>query len=140
MAGEYMSSALYWINEIVKRLKWESKMEKLTRLLNEYEEYKEWEYWKKNYKWRYNEEDNWLNAERVDGSELWEEESWAVIICRWYCFIKWLVDGDRIDWDGDYNYRCIEEFDGLVMNDTPHLLIILSIEDNPIEFLSSLLK
>lgn len=73
MAGEYLSSALYWINKIAKRIRneWERK---LVKLLNEYEEWKEEEYGRNNYKWKYKEEENWIYAERVDGSTLGEEE------------------------------------------------------------------
>ena len=132
MVGEYMSSDLYWINKIVKKMQWENPMEKLTRLLNEYEDIKGKMYWINNYKWSYDEDINLLCAERVDGSKLGEEESWAVIICRGYCFVKWLVDNDKVDLD---KYPQVLEY-----SDLQSLLMILSIDDSPVEFLASILK
>lgn len=132
MAGEYMSSALYWINNFVNKINWSIGMYKLVELLNEYEEWKEKEYGSNNYKWKYKAQDNFLYAERVDGSTLGEEESWAVIICRWYCFIKWLVETDKVDLD---KYPQILEY-----SDLQSLLMILSIDDSPVEFLASILK
>ena len=127
-----MSSALYWINNFVNKINWNVKMYKLVELLNEYEEWKEKEYGRNNYKWKYKAQDDFLYAERVDWSTLGEEESWAVIICRGYCFIKWLVENDKVDLD---KYPQVLEY-----SDLQSLLMILSIDDNPIEFLSSLLK
>lgn len=100
MVGEYMSSALYWINEVVKKIKsvdWG--LTKLVRVLNEYEDEKELVCGRRNYKWHYDEENDGIYAERIDGSELGPEESWAAIICRGYCFIWRLVENDKIDRD-----------------------------------------
>lgn len=71
----------------------------MVRILNEYEDDKELVCGRRNYKWHYDEKSDNLYAERIDGSELGEEESWAVIICRGYCFIWRLVENDRVDFE-----------------------------------------
>ena len=112
-------------------------MEKLIELLNEYEkswlnEFEkynnagivEWvEHTKWNLYWRY-----WGNT--------W---SYMVVISKEYGFIKWLVDNEKIDkhqvhilcWTDDMEYNYSEE---------ELILMELAIQDNPIEFLVSILK
>ena len=124
-------------------------MEKLRQLLNSYEEYKEKETWYSNYDWRLNEindeeeYEQWITAFRVDDSQLWVEESIAVIICKGYMFINWLVENDKIDRDKIlkenwlfrkyfYDLEYVKNYDRLVM--------WLSVEDDPISFLISILK
>lgn len=119
-------------------------MEKLRQLLNDYEDYKEKETWYSNYDWRLNEindeeeYEQWITAFRVDDSQLWVEESIAVIICKWYCFIEWLVENDKIkdyyEWNDDIDY--VREKYWFY----EALLMLLSIQDEPIKFLISLLK
>lgn len=54
------------------------------------------------------------------------------VISKEYWFIKWLVDNDKIDIDKlDSRYSKVEY---------EPLLMLLSIQDNPIEFLVSILK
>ena len=61
-------------------------------------------------------------------------------------FIKWLVDNDKIDRSKVLISFSMAEFDGLWnmywhwVDDNQRLLMILSIQDNPIEFLVSVLK
>jgi hypothetical protein len=73
-----------------------------------------------------------------------KEVSW--IISKKFWFIKWLVDNDKIDRD-----KIIEKSDfmPIVSNkvwdffqptEEQELLMLLSIQDNPIEFLVSILK
>jgi hypothetical protein len=57
-------------------------------------------------------------------------------------FIKWLVDNDKIDYHNKINYDI-----SLAINRVPkkttreeRLLMMLAIQDNPIEFLISILK
>lgn len=154
---DYMSSALYWINEVVKKIKsidWGTT--KLARILNEYEDEKELVCGKRNYKWHYDEENDSIYAERIDGSELGEEESWAVIICRGYCFIWRLVENNKIDFEDNeiktkinglmslaWNWSSSEwmtigEYKKLLYKEW--LLMVLSIDDSPIHLLSSLLN
>ena len=101
-------------------------MEKLIELLNEYEQ-EEWcwrlKYWK-------------LHNKYYDDYDQKDEE--IRLISKWYGFIKWLVENDKIDisklwkksdmWFGDKYTR--EE----------SLLMLLSISDTPIEDLISYLK
>ena len=128
-------------------------MEKLRELLNSYEEYKEKETWYSNYDWRLNEindeeeHEQWITAYRVDDSQLWVEESIAVIICKWYCFIDWLVESDKIDfeksiWEFANKYKLIvpDDFYLKELSKEDELLMLLSIQENPIEFLISILK
>ena len=64
-----------------------------------------------------------------------------IIISKEYEFIKWLVDNDKIDlmklkkWIEDNKFYCAKW--GKITN---MLLMLLSIQDNPIEFLISILK
>ena len=76
----------------------------------------------------YNEEDDW-----VDEDWIWDE--W--ICSKKFWFIKWLVENDKIDKgkipqiDGSY-YSLYDDYDNLLMS--------LSIQDEPINFLISILK
>lgn len=131
-------------------------MEKLRQLLNDYEDYKEKETWYSNYDWRLNEindeeeYEQWITAFRVDDSQLWVEESIAVIICRWYCFIEWLVENDKVDRDkfqerkSDYNayftWELTKEEKSELVISADILTMLLSIQDDPISFLISILK
>ena len=104
-------------------------MEKLIELLNEYEK---------------------LNMCRTFIGYYKEEEeiTWDIfsikaceLISKKFWFIKWLVDNDKIDlmklkkWIEDNKFYCAKW--GKITN---MLLMLLSIQDNPIEFLISILK
>jgi hypothetical protein len=89
-------------------------MEKLIELLNEYNK----EIWK---------------PKRMSEREVRTHYSW--VICPWYWFIKWLVDNDKIDLLKLDNRIALSEF-----NKVERVLMALSIQDNPIEFLISALK
>lgn len=102
-------------------------MEQLIKLLNEYDwTPTEWkQIWDKIYF-------DWLGW----NSELHE----LIIISKYYGFIQRLVDNDKIDltkmWgDKQCDYDLIRLF-----NKEEKLLMLLSIQDNPIEFLISILR
>ena len=135
-------------------------MEKLIELLNEYEIKRERKFeWFKRDKLPYYE---WSNKELGDGTITylwldkedykWEELYWdsanAVLISKSYWFIKWLVENDKIDineeWN-DYektNLYCNSDFFQLQKHYSYYesLLMLLAIQDEPIEFLVSILK
>ena len=56
----------------------------------------------------------------------------ATLISKKYWFIRWLIVNDKIDTD---EFSTIDGFD-----DYECLLMWLAIDDNPIEFLASILK
>ena len=133
----------------------ESWLEKLWNLLNDYEDYKEKEQWYCNYDWRLHEISDWeewieqrITGFRVDESELWEEESIAVIICKGYMFIQRLVENDKIDrekfWNSETKSSKYSDFE--LSYDTPRedytntLLMELVIQDEPIQFLIEILR
>lgn len=94
-------------------------MEKLIELLNEYE-------------WQ----DTWSYDEEMGMPYYWWGDDCdyeAYLISKKYWFIKWLVENEKIDLDG---YPDIDFFNGDVNN----LLMYLAIQDEPIEFLVSILK
>ena len=97
-------------------------IEKLIELLNEYEN-----------------TDNWENWYQVEFRE-------SKIISKKFWFIKWLVDNDKIDFEWmswhwkiisyltdekDYKWNDIKEW---------VVLMLLSIQDEPIRFLCEILK
>ena len=116
-------------------------MEKIIKLLNEYEETKAI----RDYTWRIEKQ----NKKRI----CWTEYTWAyvddeeaerIIISKKYKFIEWLVKGDKIDF-----YKVSQAENELEVDVNVYryeddnyywLLMILSIEDEPIEFLISVLK
>ena len=108
-------------------------MEKLIELLNEYDQYIQSDGTHTDNFWWY--VSQWHSA--VFPKEVWIER----IISKHYGFIKWLVDNDKIDlmklkkWIEDNKFYCAKW--GKITN---MLLMLLSIQDNPIEFLVSILK
>ena len=113
-----------------ERKSWREKAEeiwKLLELLNEYETPRSWVVYKSydDYDWFF----YWVDCD-------WETEiAWSdsLIFSKKYWFIKWLVENEKIDLDG---YPDIDFFNGDVNN----LLMYLAIQDEPIEFLVSILK
>ena len=97
-------------------------MEKLIELLNEYVK----QLWIWDYVW-------WHNEETVRNSDYF--------LTKKFWFIKRLVENDKIDlmklkkWIEDNKFYCAKW--GKITN---MLLMLLSIQDNPIEFLISILK
>ena len=132
------------------------KLEKLIELLNKYElerekgmeEFKNWALplWERYLcQWE-------LVYEPVENFFNWESISWdsanSVVISKHYGFIKWLVENDKIDIDKYYEFMTNENIDisnacwELDMDKEFYyeLLMMLAIQDEPIEFLISILK
>jgi len=107
-------------------------MEKLVELLNEYEkERKSWFTWRS-----IDSYDNCVYGVDCD----WETEitMYSDLYSKYYGFIKWLFDEDKIDLtklEDNSDWYWIELWD-----DCYEVLALLSIQDNPIEFLVSILK
>lgn len=102
-------------------------MDKLIQYLNEYED------WIVSWVKEYSEE---FGVFILNTEQMMEEE---IIISKSFGFIKWLVDNDKIDFDKIYSKTRIYTF-GKGVSDTDYVIMILSIQDNPIEFLVSILK
>ena len=109
-------------------------MEKLIELLNEYEQ-EEWcwglKYWK-------------LHNKYYDDYDQKDEE--IRLISKWYGFIKWLVENDKIDIEKVekkfYNEICITDYwdKNRAYWKSDLVISVLSISDTPIEDLISYLK
>ena len=109
-------------------------MKKLIELLNEFKEGKSFQFI--GYDEKYWMFDTNLNA---DGNTSLPEET---IISKKFWFIQWLVDNDKIDiqWAKNLLYES-EIFNPLPYTDLAERLIMyLAIQDDPISFLSSILK
>jgi len=126
----------------------ESWIRKLKNILNEYEDYKEEKFWKRDYKWIcYWKENPRISADRTEwewvNNCLYEDESRAVIISKGYNFIKRLVVHNKIE----TKHLSLQAFKNIFsggwfvkVSDLEVLLMLLSIQDNPIEFLISILR
>lgn len=125
-------------------------MKKLIELLNEYEKEKSEKFWRWNYVWCIDKEHKSIFASRFpDWAYICEDESRAVIISKGYNFIKRLVKNKKINFSiipnkikeiwipMKINWEIKYWFDS---SDYYWLLMLLSIQDNPIEFLCSILK
>lgn len=137
MADEFTKAALYWIRAFNEKTKEKVWMMKLIELLNEYEPYiaKDWEY-----------QDNlWGYALQGNSALLSKGVAKTVIISKSYWFIKWLVENEKIDtdivykkwflaktYDKDEVWEYFEPYE--------EILMLLAIQDEPIEFLVSILK
>jgi len=118
-------------------------MEKLIEILNKYQEEKNSE----------------IRFKRIDDSDFfvcWDDVwlGYETILSKKFWFIKWLVENDKIDTQNLITYM---NWTSLTFNKVPStdctnidkiwnnfytecLLMLLSIQDNPIEFLISILK
>lgn len=111
-------------------------MEKLIELLNEYS--------KKNqeYSW----EIEWKDI--IAYSHFWEwyetiRVSESIIISKWYEFVKWLVATDKIETRRLETVEIIPKFWWTIWKKAiweKRILMLLSINDNPIDYLISILK
>lgn len=119
-------------------------MRKLVKYLKAYEDYKSKKFWRWNYIRTLDKETWVITAIRFpDGSYICEDESRAIIICRGYNFIKWLVDNDKIDRDKTMyeNWKFRRFYFRLEVDTNRERLIAwLSIQYSPIEFLCSVIK
>ena len=109
-------------------------MKKLIKFLNEYQTEK-----KSKFKFSsYDINSSAFIIEKNPRMVLWEE----TIVCIRFWFIQWLVDNDKIDiqWAKNLLYES-EIFNPLPYTDLAERLIMyLAIQDDPIEFLISILK
>ena len=101
-------------------------MEKLIELLNEYEE----KYRDFHFVWDWNE---WRE---------FTEFEVAFIISKKFWFIKWLVENEKIDLESYCRITSVERKweEDVYRDEVDSLLMLLSIQDEPIEFLVSILK
>lgn len=119
-------------------------MEKLIELLNEFEIEKP----ARDYTWR---------IEKQNETRLcWTEYTWAyvddeeaerIVISKKYWFIKWLVDNDKIDFEKTrdkkfiwIDFDLVEWLDWYEITYTDVFLMLLSIQDTPIDFLTKIIK
>ena len=118
-------------------------MEKLIELLNEYETPQSWVVFK--------------SYDNYDGTFYWVDCDWeteiawsdSLICSNKFWFIKWLVENEKIDlekvkgkiwipcfvWYTEWEISCVND-----KEDYEQLLMLLSIQDEPINFLISILK
>ena len=140
---------------------------KLIELANQYEIEKEKSEWVNvdkyvlferaytNYNWltRYDKEDQW------EWDNLYWDTAVAYLISKSFGMVKWLVDNDKIDLDkvpnifttrardrDDVIYAIRDKHDYNVLNEqywvdlVDNVIMLVSIQDEPIEFLVSILK
>lgn len=118
-------------------------MEKLLKLLNEYEK----SLWSDR-EWLWIIDEDWFFCTRkskkghsiIQHSSL--DEAILQIISKKFWFIQWLVDNDKIDiqWTKNLLYES-EIFNPLPYTDlVERLIMYLAIQDDPINFLLSILK
>ena len=129
-----------------KKEKWREKTEeiwKLIELLNEYETPRSWVVYKSydDYDWFF----YWVDCD-------WETEiAWSdsLICSKKFWFIKWLVENDKIDLEAQaiqYAKSDLSKFfaewkdKDWMSDDYAMLLMLLAIQDEPINFLISILK
>jgi hypothetical protein len=114
-------------------------MKKLIEILNQFEkEKKSWFTWRS-----IDSYDNCVYGVDCD----WETEitMYSDLYSKWYGFIKWLVDNDKIDdkklYSNDYRLMIKLEWESYwELWWADRLIMILSVKDSPIDFLCSILK
>jgi len=115
-------------------------MEKLIELLNEYEkevkksefyEWEKWIWWDTNLFRRDTRDEEW--------SHLYSDTADTYVISKKYGFIKRLVENDKIDLENEELISLMSEL-WERRNPVKCLLMLLSIQDEPINFLVSILK
>lgn len=118
-------------------------MEKLIELLNKYET-KTVVHW---YEWYW--QDVLMCRYIKDNFEFYTDEATTIVISKYYWFIKWLVENDKIDldmvreklwipccvWYGRWRIIAVKD-----VEDYKQILMLLSISDTPIDDLVSYLK
>ena len=132
MADEFTKAALYWIKTFNKKVKEKIWMQKLIGLLNEYVE----------------ETDFWDNLNEYNEVEILDEETLEVnwkyhdieyLYTKKFWFIKWLVENDKVDLENEELISLMSEL-WERGNPVKCLLMLLSIQDEPIRFLCEILK
>ena len=101
-------------------------MEHLIELLNEYE--KNRDYYTENGYIMYR-DDEWVDVD--------DKRTDLEIISSSYWFIQWLVENEKIDFDSDIEFYFLQREQHTKVES---LLMLLSIQEKPIEFLVSILK
>jgi hypothetical protein len=100
-------------------------IEKLVELLNEYDSSNWWK-----------ETDEWID----NIWKIYEFHSELQIISKKYGFIQRLVENDKIDFEWKLNTFRFNSLVDQTLDSYYALLMLLSIQDEPIEFLISILK
>ena len=133
MAYEFTKAALYWIRTFNKKVKEKIWMQKLIWLLNEFETTQIWIVFKS-----YDDYDGTFYWVDIDGET---EIAWSdSYICgKRFQWIKWLVENDKIDLENEELISLMSEL-WERRNPVKCLLMLLSIQDEPINFLVSILK
>lgn len=105
-------------------------MEKLIELLNEYGTQEE-------IKWKWYFVPNHIQWEGCDNSEC----SDLLIISKKFWFIKWLVNENKIDYEKVRTWKNSDsEWDFGTCQPEYFVIMLLSVQDDPIDFLISILK
>ena len=84
----------------------------------------------------YEEEVVWVHS-------VWEkitDKEEARIISKKFWFIKWLVENEKIDFEKKLNTLRFESLVNQTLDSYLALLMLLAIQDEPIRFLTSILK
>ena len=138
MADEYLKTALYGIKTFNKKVEEKVWMIKLLDLLNEYETPRSWIVFKSydDYDWTL----YWVDCD-------WETEiAWSDAIVCWkrFWFINRLIENDKIDTEKFYkkSHKIISDYDLRWDYEwlESELIMILSIQEDLIKFLISILK
>ena len=77
------------------------------------------------------------NRIRVQWDEIWPYVAESIILNKKFWFIKWLVENDKIDLD-KLEKKVLKE--NLIRKFDEWLLMLLSIQDEPIRFLCEIIK
>jgi len=140
MADEFTKAALYWIRAFNEKTKEKVWMMKLIELLNEFETPQSWIVFK--------------SYDDYDGTFYWVDCDWETevawsdsYICgKRFWWVEWLVENEKIDFENrDLKDKYMEYFERYPYRpytdfSLEWLIMLLSIQDNPIEFLVSILK
>ena len=148
MADEYLTAALYGMKRfsewVSKKVKKEIGVEKIKDLLYEYYGEPSWHYMSYSDQW-----DSFYYHSEI-GNEVIEHIPNYYLISKKFWFIKWLVENEKIDYEKiEKQTKCKNivgwkeflDFD-IERDFTPYeeVLMWLAIQDEPIEFLVSILK
>ena len=109
-------------------------MEKLIELLNECKPTVSCANFKEHYE--FIDDDIYLIREWID----WEEEQFPMYVCykKWN-FVKWLVENNKIEWSEKTAFVTFLERE-INADKSDALVSLLAVQDNPIEYLCSILK
>lgn len=108
-------------------------MEKLIDYLCEYEWVKNWYATMTTHSMKRELKCDYMLDESKDVIETW-------IVSKAFWFIKRLVENEKVDIEGNLNANGFEKLVDQTLNGYFPLLMLLAIQDNPIEFLIMILK